>query len=107
MSMPVLRFYDVKDEMTLQCDASESGLGAALLQSGQPVAYASRALSLTEQSYAQTEKECMVIVFACEKCDQYLNCRNQINVETDHKPLIPIFKKPLFSALKWLQRMLL
>ena len=51
-STPVLRFYDVTDEVTLQCDASECGLGAALLQSGQPVAYASRALSLTEQSYA-------------------------------------------------------
>ena len=102
-----MRFYDVTDEVTLQCDASECGLGAALLQSGQPVAYASRALSLTEQSYAQIEKECMAIVFACEKFDQYLNGRNQINVETDHKPLIPIFKKPLLSAPKRLQRMLL
>ena len=103
MSTPVLRFYDVTDEVTLQCDASECGL----LQSGQPVAYASRALSLTEQSYVQIEKECMAIVFACEKFDQYLNGRNQINVETDHKPLIPIFKKPLLSAPKQLQRMLL
>ena len=106
-STPILRFYDVTDEVTLQCDASECGLGAALLQSGQPVAYASRALSLTEQSYAQIEKECMAIVFACEKFDQYLNGRNQINVETDHKPLIPIFKKPLLSVPKRLQRMLL
>ena len=106
-SAPVLRFYSVKDEVTLQCDASECGLGAALLQSGQPVAYASRALSQTEQSYAQIEKECMVMVFACEKIDQYLNGWNQINVETDHKPLIPIFKKPLLNASKRLQRMLL
>ena len=49
----------------------------------------------------------MAIVFACEKFDQYLNGRNQINVETDHKPLIPIFKKPLLSAPKQLQKMLL
>jgi len=78
-----------------------------LLQSDQPVAYASRALSPTEQSYAQIEKECMAIVFAYEKFDQYLHGRNLINVETDHKPLIPIFKKPLLSAPKRLQRMLL
>ena len=72
-STPVLRFYDVTDEVTLQCDASECGLGTALLQSGQPVAYASRALSLTEQSYGQIEKECMAIVLVCKKFDQYLN----------------------------------
>ena len=71
MSTPVLKFYDINDEVTLQCDASECGLGAALLQSGQPVAYASRALSLTEQSYAQIaiEKKCMAIVFACKQFD--------------------------------------
>ena len=79
----------------------------ALLQSGQPVAYASRALSLTEQSYAQIEKESMAIVFACEKFDQYLNGQNQINVETDCKPLILIFKKPLLITPKRLQRMFL
>ena len=65
----MLRFYDVTDEVTLQCDASECGLGAALLQLCQPVAYASRALSLTEQSYVQIKKECMAIVFVCEKFD--------------------------------------
>ena len=67
-STPVLKFYDSNDEVTLQCDASDYGLGAALLRSVQPVAYASRALSL-----AQIEKECIAIVFACEKFDQYLN----------------------------------
>ena len=45
---PVLRYYDVSKEVTLQCDASQSGLGAALLQEGQPVAFASRALAATK-----------------------------------------------------------
>ena len=45
---PVLRYYTLNDEVTLQCDASQSGLGAALLQNGQPVAYASRALTLAK-----------------------------------------------------------
>ncbi len=36
---PILRYYNLNEEVTLQCDASPSGLGAALLQGGQPVAY--------------------------------------------------------------------
>ena len=46
---PVLKYYDVEEEVTLHCDASERGLGATLLQQGQPVAFASRTLSQTEQ----------------------------------------------------------
>ena len=50
---PVLRYYNLKD-VTIQCDATQRCLGAALLQGGQPVAYASRALTDTEVNYAQT-----------------------------------------------------
>ena len=39
-STPVLKYYDVVSETTIQCDASESGLGATLLQDRQPVAFA-------------------------------------------------------------------
>ena len=53
-------------EVTLQNDASESGLGAALLQNGHPETFDSKALTKTEQGYAQIEKECLAIVFACE-----------------------------------------
>ena len=41
-------YYDVTKEVTLQCDASQSGVGAALLQEGHPVAFTSRALTSTE-----------------------------------------------------------
>ena len=46
---PVLKFYNAEEEVTIQCDTSEKGLGATLLQNGQPVTFASRALSKTEQ----------------------------------------------------------
>ena len=45
---PVLKYYDMTEEVTIQCDASEKGLGATLLQNGQPVAFASRTLSQVE-----------------------------------------------------------
>ena len=104
---PVLRYYNLQEEVTLQCDASQSGLGAALMQNGQPIAYASRALTPAETRYAQIEKELLAIVFACDRFDAYVYGRDLVNVETDHKPLEPIFMKPLDATPKRLQRMLL
>ena len=104
---PVLKFYNIEEEVTLQTDARKKGLGAVLLQGGQPVAFASRSLSQTEQRYAVIEKECLAIVFACERFNQYLAHRENISIETDHKPLESIFKKSLLSAPCRLQRMLL
>ena len=106
-STPVLRYYNLAEEVTLQCDASQHGLGAALLQNGQPVAYASRALTSAETRYAQIEKELLAIVFACERFEAYIYGRDETNVQTDHKPLESIFKKPLNSTPKRLQRMML
>ncbi|CAC5398223.1 unnamed protein product [Mytilus coruscus] len=68
---PVLKYFDSKSETTLQCDASEKGLGASLMQDSQPIAYASRALTKTEQNYAQIEKELLAVVFGMEKFHQY------------------------------------
>ena len=49
----MLSYYDPNRELTIECDASQHGLGAALMQGGQPVAYASRALSEAESRYTQ------------------------------------------------------
>ena len=106
-STPVLQYYDVKKPVCIQCDASDGGLGAGLLQDGLPVVYASRALTATERNYAQIEKELLAIVFACEKFDQYVYGREKVHVQSDHKPLEVIFRKPLVTAPKILQRMLL
>ena len=103
---PILKYYDVKKPVTIQCDSSQYGLGACLLQDLKPVAYVSRALTPTEQHYAQIEKELLAIVFAMERFHTYVYGRN-VSVETDHKPLISIVKKSLTSAPRRLQRMLL
>ncbi|CAB3988819.1 Hypothetical predicted protein [Paramuricea clavata] len=46
---PVLSYYNPESELEIQCDASQKGLGATLLQQGKPVVYISRALTETEQ----------------------------------------------------------
>ena len=94
---PILSYYDPKEELVIQCDASQKRLGAALLQKGKPIAYASRALTDTKTKYAQIEKEMLAIVFSLEKFHQYIFGRPVI-VRSDHKPLESILKKPLSSA---------
>ena len=49
---PVLKYFEPKEELILQSDASDTGLGAVLTQNGQPIAFASRALSDAETRYA-------------------------------------------------------
>ena len=44
---PLLSFYDPGKELVIQCDASQSGLGAVLMQDGKPVSFASRAMPPT------------------------------------------------------------
>ena len=102
---PVLKFFDPKDEVELQCDASDR-LGACLMQGGQPVAYASRSLTDTETNYAQIEKEMLAILFGVERFEQCVYGR-PTKIQTDYKPLESIFRKSLLSAPKRLQRMLL
>lgn len=37
---PVLKYYDVNEEVTIQCNASETGLGAVMMQKSQSIAFA-------------------------------------------------------------------
>jgi hypothetical protein len=102
----VLKYYNPTEQLVLQCDASESGLGAALMQGGQPIAYASRALTETEKGYAQIEKELLAVVFGMERFHQFTYGRT-VDVQSDHKPLESIMTKLLLSAPKRLQSMLM
>ncbi|GFR65426.1 retrovirus-related Pol polyprotein from transposon 297 [Elysia marginata] len=101
-----LAYFDVKKPITLQVDASLQGLGATILQGGQPVAFASKALPDEETRYANIERELLAVVYGCERFHTYLYGQSFI-VESDHKPLESIHLKHLTSAPPRLQRMLL
>ncbi|UYV60281.1 K02A2.6-like [Cordylochernes scorpioides] len=93
-SAPGLALYDPSLPIRVSADASSFGLGAVIWQTKdglrQVIAYASRTLSETEKRYAQIEKEALAITWACEKFKQYIQGL-VITLETDHKPLVPIF----------------
>ena len=78
VNAPVLAIYDHINELRLENDASEYGLGSTLFQEGKPVAYASI------YTYGR-----------------------HVNVDTHHKPLVAIATKPLSKAPKRLQALLL
>ena len=102
-SAPVLKYYDVNADVTI---SSSTGLGAVLLQNSQPMAFASKALTETQKKYAQIEKEMLGILFGCTKFHDYIFGKT-LTVETDHKPIDVIYKKPLYLAPVRLQRMIM
>jgi hypothetical protein len=111
-STPTLMYFDLHKPVVLQVDASERGLGGALLQPNknnilQPVAFTSSSMSETEMRYSQLEKECLAICNGFQKFDQWLYGKHNIEVHTDHKPLESIFQKPLNKAPARLQRMMM
>ncbi|UYV79257.1 K02A2.6-like, partial [Cordylochernes scorpioides] len=108
-TQPILAAYDVRKPTMVSSDASSYGLGAVLKQEGKngiwrPVAYSSITMTPTEKRYAQIEKEALAITWACERFQDFL-LGKRFRIETDHKPLIPLFStKELSSLTPRLQR---
>ena len=112
-SAKVISYYDPDPgtPTTLQCDASQTGVGAWLRQTDSQgneniVAMASRSLTDAESRYSNIERECLAVTYGLEKFSYYLLGRN-VTVETDHSPLEQIFKKSINEAPSRLQRLLL
>ena len=90
---PVLAQPDYGKQFFLECDASDYGLGAALLQESdtkgqlQPICFISRKLNNTERKYSTREKEFFCIIWSIDRLKQFLHGR-KFTVYTDHKSLI-------------------
>ena len=103
---PVLAYYVVRKDVTIQCDNSKSAVRAVLLQEGRPIAYASRKLRASELNWAPMEKGMLAIVFSTQKFRDYILGKETL-VQTDHKPLEMILRKPMATAPLRLQAMML
>lgn len=101
-----LAYYDPSKGLTLEVDGSMKGLGAAILQNGRVIAFASKTLTTTQSNYSNIEREALSLVHGIQRFHTYLYGRN-FKAITDHKPLVNIWNRPLTSAPPRLQRLLL
>ena len=96
LAPPILRFF-------IATDASDTGLGSALLQEVDgklmPLSYASRTLNKAERNYSVTKREVWAL-----RHYKYLVLGYQIIIITEHKPLLAIFRKEPPDALmsRWM-----
>jgi transposase InsO family protein len=111
ITAPVLALYDAAKPTIVSADSSSYGLGSVLLQqqpdkSWRPVTYASRSLTEVERRYAQIEKECLALTWACERLADYL-VGIRFTLQTDHKPLITLLssRRALDDVPPRIQRM--
>ena len=90
LKRPILRLPDHSRNFTLRTDASNSGIGAVLMQEHEgklhPVAYASKKLTNAETKYSTLEKECLAIIWGVGKFRLFLAGKKFV-LQTDHKPL--------------------
>ena len=103
----MLAYFKPDRPIKLSVDASSKGLGAVILQDDHPIAYASKSLTKTQQQFAQIEKEMLAVVFGCTRFHDYIYGVNNVTVESDHKPLETILKKPSCQAPLRLQKMIM
>lgn len=107
LAKAILRVPRSSEQLILSADASGDCLGACLSTSeGQPVAFASRKLTDTEQKWSTLDKETMAIVWSIEKLRVFLLGRHFV-VKSDHKPISYLFKseKVPDKVIRWRTRL--
>ncbi|KAB0793598.1 hypothetical protein PPYR_13218 [Photinus pyralis] len=96
---PALLPFDPKKKTILQCDASKNEIGCCMFQEHENkvlklVACASRSMNDHEVNYSQTEKELLSIYYGTQKFHDFIYSF-AVDVQSDHKPIISIMKKPI------------
>ncbi|MCG8045980.1 MAG: Ty3/Gypsy family RNase HI domain-containing protein, partial [Candidatus Thiodiazotropha endolucinida] len=109
-SPPVLTLPNQSDEFILDTDASDTAIGAELLQiqNGEErvIAYGSMALTPEQRRYCTTRKELLAIVRFTRQYRYYL-LGKPFTVRTDHNSLIWLlrFKDPQWQLARWIEEL--
>ena len=103
-SFPELKLFDLSRPVVVSVDGSPIGIGD--VQSGQPIAYSSTSLTVTQKRYFQIEKELLAVQFTLMRFRQYVYGQSVV-VETDQKPLVDLLDNPIASCAPRIRRMCL
>ncbi|KAL6342714.1 hypothetical protein AAG906_013120 [Vitis piasezkii] len=85
-STPTLAMPNFTEPFTIETDASGNGIGVVLTQQNKPIAYMSRALGITKQTWSIYAKEMLVIVEAIRLWRPYL-LGYKFYIKTDQRSL--------------------
>ena len=89
VSALVLALPDFSKPFQLQTDASDSGVGAVLLQDGHPLAFVSKSLGPRTRALSTYEKEFLAILVEVEQWRSYLQ-HSEFTIFTDQRSLMHI-----------------
>lgn len=104
---PVLALPNFEKQFTVETDASNTGIGAVLMQDNHPICYISRALGPRHQSLSVYEKELLAVVHAVQTWHAYLAQRPFI-IKTDQKSLKYLMEQRITTPFQhmWLSKLM-
>ena len=107
---PVSQIPDSDKEFVLGTDARDVAVSAVLQQridgALAPISYHSRILTPLERKYSTYEKECLTVLFGCEKCRTYL-VHKEFELQCDNLALCWLLKrvKDIGRLGRWILRL--
>jgi hypothetical protein len=96
---PVLILPNFTLPFQLETDASGTGLGAVLMQKGQPIAFFSKAIGVKAAALSIYEKEALAILEALRKWRHYL-LGNKLIIKTDQRSLKYLSSQRLLEGIQ-------